>query len=315
MNWTELTIETSKIGIEIVTSLLMDLGFDEFVINDPDEVKEMLKDNDGYWDLVDEDVYKMCEMSPSIKLFVSEDEKSEAVISEIKDEIAKLKANDSEDILGSLECNAVLIQDEDWANNWKQYFKPFCVGKKLLVKPTWEECANEEDRIVLEIDPGNSFGSGLHETTKLCLIALEEAVNDKSIVLDIGCGSGILSVAAAKLGAEKIIGIDIDEDAVNTAKLCAQTNDVSDKIEVFKGDLSKDVNEKATIIIGNLFANIIVRLTPDVKRILNENGLFITSGIINDTLEDVLEAYADNELQVIDIRNMGEWYLVVGKNC
>lgn len=225
----------------------------------------------------------------------------------------KLKASDSEDIFGSLNMTFNDIKEEDWANNWKKYFKPFNVGKKLLIKPTWEECDNKENRIVLEIDPGASFGTGSHETTKMCLIGLEDYMKEGDEVIDVGCGSGILSIAAAKLGCKHVTGVDIDPMCIETSSYLSKINSVSDKFDVFIGDLAEKVDVQADVIVANIFAHIIKRLVPDTKRILKKGGIFISSGIIEETVDTVIESYKENGFEILEVNNMGDWYCVVGK--
>ena len=224
-----------------------------------------------------------------------------------------MKKMDTGNIYGNLEVQMQYMQDEDWANNWKQYFKPFAVGRNLVIKPTWENYDNIDDKLVIQIDPGSSFGSGLHETTQLCLIALEDTVKQRDTVVDVGCGSGILSVAAALLGSEKVIGIDIDESSVITSRESSRINQTEDITQFICGDLVTDIDVQADIIIANLFANTIIKLLPDIKRTLKSNGLFISSGIIKDRLEEVTESYKSHDLSVIKIDNMGDWYIVIGQ--
>ena len=313
MNWTELTIYTSKLGIEPVTGSLLKLGVNGFVVEDPDDIRSFIDENSGLWDLVDEDVTAMCDVEPNIKIYISDTPQGYELVKQVYMALEELKLLDENKEYGRLEAVINTLKDEDWENNWKVYFKPFPVGKKLAVKPTWEDYDNPQGRIVLEIDPGNSFGSGLHETTKLCLTAVEERVTPEMSVVDVGCGSGILSVAAAKLGAKKVTGIDIDENAVLTAKACAETNGVSAQVTILQGDLTQQLNGQADLVVGNLFANIIRRLTPDVRRILKDGGCYLTSGIITDTLEEVLNAYRENGFEILRTENIGEWYLVEGR--
>ncbi len=314
MNWTELTIYTSKNGIEPVTGALLKLGINGFIVEDPDDIKQFIDENSGLWDMVDDDVLGLCDVEPNIKIYISDSPQGYELIKQVYSELKELKRNDINLDYGRLECTLNQVKDEDWENNWKVYFKPFSVGRNLVVKPTWEDYDNIDHKIVLEIDPGNSFGSGLHETTRLCLCALEDNIKSNDYVVDVGCGSGILTVAAAKLGCRKASGIDIDETAVLTAQKCIETNEVSDIAEILHGDLTEKITEKADIVIGNLFANIIRRLIPDIKRVLKKDGLFITSGIITDTVDEVMHAYEENNISVIKKENIGEWYLLIGQN-
>lgn len=312
MNYNEISIYTKTEGIDLLILSLSDMGMDSFLIEDKKEFEEFLENNKETWDLVDEDLKKK-NIETNVKVYILEDESQAEKIEEIKNMLNRLKASDSEDIFGSLNMTFNDIKEEDWANNWKKYFKPFNVGKKLLIKPTWEECDNEENRIILEIDPGASFGTGSHETTKMCLIGLEDYMKEGDEVIDVGCGSGILSIAAAKLGCKHVTGVDIDPMCIETSSYLSKINSVSDKFDVFIGDLAEKVDVQADVVVANIFAHIIKRLTPDTKRILKKGGIFISSGIIKETVDTVIDSYKENGFEILEVNNMGDWYCVVGK--
>ncbi|WP_290772566.1 50S ribosomal protein L11 methyltransferase [Anaerofustis sp.] len=313
MNYNEISIYTKTEGIDLLISELMDMGLDSFLVEDKEDFESFLEENRETWDLVDEDLLKRKDTKTNIKVYIEEDENQVSIIDRLKDKLNRLKANDERDIFGSLNMTFNDIKEEDWANNWKKYFKPFKIGKNLAVKPTWEEYKNDEGRIVLEIDPGASFGTGSHETTRLCLMGLEEYMKDGDEVIDVGCGSGILSIAAVKLGAGHVTGVDIDPMCIETSSYLAKINNVEDKFDVFIGDLAEKVDVKADVIVANIFAHIIKRLTPDTKRILKKGGIFISSGIIEDTVDTVIESYKENGFEVLEVNNIGDWYSVVGR--
>ncbi|EDS72952.1 50S ribosomal protein L11 methyltransferase [Anaerofustis stercorihominis] len=313
MNYNEISIYTKSEGIDILTNALTEIGIDSFLIEDKADFENFLTDNRETWDLVDEDLMKKKDTPTNVKVYILEDENQNEVITKLKDKLNILKAADSEDILGSLDLGFNDIKEEDWANNWKKYFKPSKVGEKLVVKPTWEDYDNNEDRIILEIDPGASFGTGTHETTRLCLMGLEKYIKGGEDVIDVGCGSGILSIAAVKLGSSHVTGVDIDPMCIETSSYLSKINHVEDKFDVFIGDLAEKVDIKADIIVANIFAHIIKRLTPDTNRILKKGGIFISSGIIEETVDTVVESYKENNFEILEVNNMGEWYSVVGK--
>lgn len=314
MNYKEISIYTTSQGVEILTGILLDLGIDSFLIEDKEEFKNFLDDNKQIWDIIDDDLFKKKEDETNIKVYIEENEKEFITINNIKEELNKLKAKDFEQDLGSLRLVFNDIKEEDWANNWKKYFKPFEVGKNLAIKPTWKEYDNKEGRIVLEIDPGASFGTGSHETTKLCLMALEEHIKGDETVVDVGCGSGILSIASVKLGARKAIGVDIDPLCIETSNYLAKVNNCEDNIQILIGDLASKVQDSADIIVANIFANIIVRLTGDTKRILKKGGIFISSGIIEESVDKVVSSYKENGYEILSVNKLGNWYSIIGKN-
>jgi len=313
MDYNEISIYTKSEGIDILTSALLDIGIDSFLIEDKNDFEEFLEENRETWDLVDIDLIKKKDAPTNVKVYILEDENQNETLNKLREKLNILKATDEGNIFGSLDLSFNDVKEEDWANNWKKYFKPSHVGTKLAIKPTWEEYENKENRIVLEIDPGASFGTGTHETTRLCLIGLEKYIKDGDEVIDVGCGSGILSIAAVKLGAGHVTGVDIDPMCIETSSYLAKINEVEDKFDVFIGDLAEKVDVDADIIVANIFAHIIRRLTPDTNRLLKKGGIFISSGIIKETVDTVIESYKENNYEIIEVNNIGDWYCVVGK--
>lgn len=198
-------------------------------------------------------------------------------------------------------------REEDWATAWKQYYHPTKVGKRLVVCPTWEDYTPGPDEVVLQLDPGMAFGTGTHDTTRLCMQLLEEVVEDTTELLDVGTGSGILSIAAALLGARSCLGCDIDEVAVRTAKENAQVNGVQDRAKFFCGDLAQQVQGKFDVICANIVADVILRLLPCVPALLREKGVFLASGIIEERAPEVIEALQEQGFSCISRRDSGGW--------
>lgn len=212
------------------------------------------------------------------------------------------------------EVDAETVCEEDWANNWKKYFKPLPVGEKLLICPSWETADNPDGRKLLSIDPGMAFGTGGHDTTRLVLEALERHVTDGCDFLDIGCGSGILSIAACLLGAGSALGVDIDALAVRTAKENGELNGLTEpKYTILKGDLAKDVSGKYPVIAANIVADAIIALSPAVPALLADGGVYIVSGIIDSREQDVLAALASCGFAVVERRAHGGWLCLVAK--
>ena len=202
--------------------------------------------------------------------------------------------------------------EEDWANNWKKYYKPTKVGEKIVVKPIWEEYDAQGEELVVELDPGMAFGTGTHETTRMCIQSLEKYVKEDSTVFDVGCGSGILAIAAAKLGSKMAVGVDLDPVAVESAKENVGYNNL-ENIQILYGNLVEVIDRKADIVVANIIAEVICILTEDVKRVLKDNGYFITSGIIHDRVDMVTKKLEETGFEVIEINKDGEWNCIVAK--
>ncbi len=207
-----------------------------------------------------------------------------------------------------------ICRNADWENNWKKYFKPMPVGEKLLIRPVWEDEFEADGRAVLNLEPGLAFGSGTHDTTRLCLEALERYVAPGKTVLDIGCGSGILSVASMLLGASHAEGVDIDALAVKTAKENGVKNGFAEpELKYVEGNLTDKISGKFDVVVANIVADIIIKLSADVKSFMVPGAVFITSGIILPREEEVLAAFAENSLEVIERRESGGWLCFVTK--
>lgn len=312
MNFYEVSIKTNSESVEIVTALLSELFTGGFVIEDKADFDSFLKDTEIYWDYVDEDLKKQMEtVETTVTFYPAENEQGENTFKEAVKILERLKKEGGH---GSLEITKKLVSEEDWANNWKQYFKPFKVGNRLLVKPSWETDENEENRVILEIDPKSSFGTGQHETTFLCLSYLDSVIKGGENVLDMGCGSGILSVAALLLGAEKTLSIDIDENAVTTTRENALLNGVGDKVfalsgNSLEGELNKRVKaEKYDVICANIVADVIIAFLPLFNEVLNHEGTLLLSGIIEERLEDVLSEAKD--FKTLEIIKKNGWCAV-----
>lgn len=199
------------------------------------------------------------------------------------------------------------VRELDWATAWKQYYHPTKVGRRLVVRPTWEAYAPAEDEVVIDLDPGMAFGTGTHETTRLCMQLLEDCVDGNTTMLDVGTGSGILAIAALKLGAATVTACDIDSTAVRVAAENAALNGVEGKIHILCGDLAQQVQGRFDVVCANIVADIIIRLAPDVPRFLKPDGVFLASGIIDEREQDVRDALAGIGLAVTDARRQGGW--------
>ena len=251
-------------------------------------------------DLIDEDLLAKDRTKGVVHIYISPEENPAEAVSFLTERLT------AEGI--SNEIDESVCKNADWENNWKKYFKPMPVGEKLLIRPIWEQEYDAGERAVLHLEPGLAFGSGTHDTTRLCLETLEKFAAPGKSVLDIGCGSGILSVACLLLGADSALGVDIDALAVKTAKENGKTNGFSEpRFTVLQGSTTDKVTGKYDIIAANIVADIIINLCKDVKNYMNPDAVFITSGIIEPREDDVLRAFGENGLEVIARHESGGW--------
>lgn len=278
MNWIKVSIFTTSEGIEPVSGRLYQLGINGLEIEDEQDFKDFLENNKQYWDYVDEDLVKKMEGETQVKTYVSDDTAGRELLLAIKSTLAQLKSLDENNEFGRLEIEVDNMTEEDWANNWRQYFHPMEIGEKLMIKPEWEELTEPTDRIVFNIEPGMSFGTGSHYTTQLCLEALEKYIKPGIKMLDLGCGSGILSIISLLLGADEAVAVDIDPNAVDTAYQNAARNGVDkSKYKVLAGnvvtdeDIQSEISKnKYEVVAANIVADVIIGLAPKAKEYMKE---------------------------------------------
>lgn len=313
MKWNKFTLTTTTQAVDLVSGLLAELGIEEVEIEDNVQISE-------------EDKRKMfIDILPELP----EDDKTARVIFYMPDDISEIERKDTlqkikdgvEELrmfvdAGSGSIEESVTEDKDWVNNWKQYFKPFMVDD-IIIKPTWEDIDNRDFKAVVEIDPGTSFGTGRHETTMLCIKQLRRYIKNGMSVLDVGCGSGILSVISRLLGADRIIGIDVDENAVASSIENAKVNKIND-INFFAGNIinDKEVQDKTgyecyDIVVANILADVIIPLSSEISAHMRDGALFISSGIINTKEEDVVRAISGNRyLDIKEITEMNDWVCI-----
>ena len=314
MNWTEVKIYTTTAGIDPLTGSMLDLGLQGFMIEDAQDFDEFLHDTTPHWDYVDQAVMeKMKDCETCVTIYVADNPQGMEELMQVRQILARLKAQDPDGKYGRLELEMKDVDEEDWSNAWKKYYHPVQVGEHLVVCPSWEAYDRKPDDVVLTLNPGMAFGTGTHDTTRLCMELLEKYITPQDTVLDVGCGSGILAITAALLGANKIIGCDIDEVAVKVAGENAALNGVQDRIAFHQGDLTSQVEGSFQIICANIVADVIIRLSEDAGRYLAKDGIFITSGIIDTREQDVLNALEQNGFQVIERRTSGGWVALACK--
>ena len=245
-----------------------------------------------------------------IHIYIPEDENPSEAVSYLSE---RLKA---ENIPNKIDLS--VCKNEDWENNWKEYFKPLKIGDKLLIRPLWiDDYDNSDNRAVLSIEPGLAFGTGGHNTTKLCLEALEKYVKKGSSVLDTGCGSGILSIASLLFGAEKAVGVDIDELAVKTARENGRVNGFTEpEFTVICGNLADKVTGKFDVVAANIVADVVMMFSSQVGAFMKDDAVFITSGIIAPRADEVKAKLCENGFNIIETRRDGDWYcFVCNRRC
>ena len=262
------------------------------------------------WDFADINVLEHKGKVAVVKAYFAEEDNIEDVLEYVNERLTELKEMGLD--LGEAKVEHEKMHEEDWANTWKQYYKPTKVGEKIVVKPIWEEYEAKDGELVVDLDPGMAFGTGTHETTRMCIQSLEKYVKEDSTVFDVGCGSGILAIAAAKLGAKLAVGVDLDPVAVESSIENVGYNKLKN-IEILHGNLVEVIDGKADIVVANILAEIICILTDDVKRVLKDGGVFITSGIIHDRVDMVCEKLEATGFEVMEKNRDGEWNCIVAK--
>ena len=324
MEWIEAKIYTTREGIEPVSAVLLETGIQGIQVEDDDELKEYLEESSMYWDYVDEELLNKEKEETKLKIYVSDNPYGHEILLNVKEAIKNLKNIEQEVALdlGRLEIETTFnLNDEEWLNKWKEFYKPFTLGEKILIKPVWEDVENTDGKVVFNINPGHVFGTGLHQTTQLCITNLEKYVTNESVVLDLGCGSGILSIISLLLGAKSAFAVDIDENAVKVAYENAELNKIDkDKYFVTSGNVVTDEKlkeqigyKKYDIVLANIIADVICFISPVVPQQLKDDGVFIASGIIKDRLQDVYDALNQNGLEPIDTITKDEWVCVISK--
>lgn len=318
MNWTEVNIYTTTEGIEPVCGRLLNVGVTGFVIKDSKDFEEFLNDKTGNWDYIDDDLMGLKDCETCVTFYLADNSQGADMLAMVRTEMIDLANYDGEKKFGRLAVEPANVREEDWENNWKQYFKPFTVGDKLLVKPSWETCENPDNRTVLEIDPASSFGTGQHATTQLCLELLEKNLNVGDKLLDLGCGSGILSIGAILLGAENACAVDIDLNSVKIAKENAEKNHIpAEKYTAFDGNIIGNEELRARIgsgydiITANIVADVLIAMAPLFGGFLAEGGTIIISGIITERSEEVLAAMEQNGFECTEMKESNGWAAAV----
>jgi len=303
MDWTEITIAVDAKEIDRAGDIAQMVVPYGIYIEDYSHLNEEVQEI-AHIDLIDEELLKKDRTRALVHVYISPEESPTEAIAFLSE---RYSAEGIRHEITTAPC-----VEEDWINNWKKYFKPIKVGQKLLIRPTWEEEYEAGDRKVLHLEPGLAFGTGTHETTRLCMELLEEYVQPGFDVLDVGCGSGILSVAALLLGAEKAVGVDIDALAVKTAVQNAEINHVADRFTGICGDLTAKVSGQYHIVVANIVADVIILLTKDIEQFMHKDTIYLMSGIIDTRENDVLAALSD-QFDIIARKTEKGWVALAAK--
>ena len=305
MQWIEVNVSVTHEAVEAVADMLTSIGSKGVAIEDPQLINDLR--NSGTWELCDIPEQENTEVV-TVSAYYADDEKLEKRLAEIDEQLALIEERIGKYRFGNTRFRKV--SEQDWANEWKQYFHVTHVGKGLVIKPSWEEYAPKEGEHVIEIDPGMAFGTGTHHTTNMMMERLEKVITPDSTVFDVGTGSGILAIAAAMLGAKSVKAVDIDSVAVRVAKENVADNGLSGQIEVREGDLLHGTEGKADVIIANIIADIVIMLLQDIPQKLNDNGVLLASGIIEERMPDVEAAAQAQGLYVDAVDHRGGWVVM-----
>lgn len=318
--WKKISIYTTPEALEAVAGRLYMLGIEQVEINeDLQGIESYLREASLYWDYAEPRELVGDRPEPFVTAYIADIDENRELIASIAPDMEALKKEELGIDLGSLKMEYDEVDEEDWANNWKAYYKPIEIGERLLVCPSWEK-AEDTGRVTLSLDPGMAFGSGSHQTTGMCLEFIEGLDVSGMSVADLGCGSGILSIAALLLGAKSAVAVDIDPIVEDVVRENAELNGIGGEYTVFTGNVLADgeakervAAEKYDLVLANIVASVIIPLVPFARQIVGENGLFVTSGIISDREQEVCEALGENGFEVQCVKHRDDWVAIMAR--
>lgn len=305
MQWTELTVKVNNKDTDRASDIVGFAAEGGIYVEDysqlEDEVFEVIP-----WGMIDEELLKKDRSNALIHMYIKPESNPVEVKAFVDERLSFAEIPH--------EIALAVKEEDDWLNNWRQYYKPIEVGEKLLIQPVFKEEAEKTHRKVIKIEPGLAFGTGNHESTRLCLEAVEKYTKEGMRVLDVGCGSGILGIASVILGAAEAFGADIDETAVRIARENARLNEVESRFTAKCGDLTQYARGKYNLVLANIVADVIINLAKSIKEYLTDDGVFVMSGIIDTREEDILKALDENGFDVIERRLENGWVCLAAKS-
>lgn len=307
MKWTEIRINTTEEAYDAVSEMLTSIGAGGVVIEDPNDIRRQVESPDSL-DYADDAFLGSLGEDVVVKAYFHSESANDELINLIREKLSFISMF-LDTGKGYAGCSDV--DEEDWATAWKKHYKPFHISDRIVIKPSWEDYPAQDGETVIELDPGMAFGTGTHETTRLCSQLLEKYVSPGDTMIDVGCGTGILSIAAAKLGAGHITAVDIDEMAVRVTNENCRINGVESGITAIKGVMADVPQIKVDIIVANIIADVIIGIVDGMQSHIKNGGIIITSGIIRERRDDVLKAYASKGFVREDLMELGEWVAIV----
>ncbi|MFC5732372.1 50S ribosomal protein L11 methyltransferase [Cytobacillus gottheilii] len=310
MKWSEISIHTTNEAVEAISNILHEAGASGVVIEDPFELIKERQDQFG--EIYQLDPHDYPDEGVIVKAYLPVNSFLGETVDEIKEAINNLILFNID--IGLNKVSISEVNEEEWATAWKKYYHPVKISERFTIVPTWEEYTPvSSDELIIELDPGMAFGTGTHPTTVMCIQALERTVKHGDYVVDVGTGSGVLSIAAAMLEAEKVTALDLDEVAVQSAKINVKLNKVHEKVDVFHNNLLDGVEEQADVVVANILAEVIMRFTNDVASAVKQGGYFIASGIIQQKKQDVKDKISEAGFDIIEVMQMEDWVAIIAK--
>ena len=325
MRWIEADIKTTSAGVFAIEGILEGCGVSGWQVIDYEEMRAFLESNPAKWDYIDDCVFSNSPGHVVIKFFAEDSMEGEAIVGKVRGCIEGSEDAPANEDIAPASISMKYADDKDWLDGWKKYYKPFRVGERIIIVPAWEDYSHKDgkDGLIVRLDPGNAFGTGQHESTQICITAMERYIKPGHMMLDLGCGSGILSVIGLMLGAEGCVAADINPDSAGLTLRNAGLNGIQqDRLSVRIGDFINGRQFSRRLMSGvydciaaNIVADAIISLSPRIAEMgcLRPGGVFISSGIIAERLDEVVSALKEAGFCIIEAERMGEWAGIVSK--